>query len=83
MYYAEYCAYGTRVSNGRMLRRFRTKSERDEWVEADVCANDWHREAITREDAARKYPNAFRRQRYAGGPYWHHYTSYDVWGEAC
>lgn len=62
MYYAIYHPYGTRtISGGDELIRFGTKAERDAYVDADRWdGSNYHREAVTRAHARRRFPGAFR-----------------------
>lgn len=61
MYYAQYSPYGANMfSLGDELLRFATKSERDEWVDADVFDGNYHRTPLTSVAARHWYPKAFR-----------------------
>lgn len=64
MFYAFHNAYGNGTTNTYgervgTLHVFKTKRDRDEWVEDDRFDGNWHREAITHRDARREMKGAY------------------------
>lgn len=82
MFYAEYCTYGTRTANGRNLLRFATEKERNAWVDADEFKDgNYHREAITRAAATKKYREAFIQSDFpAPNEKWELHDGREWWG---
>lgn len=81
MFYAQSTPYGARTASGAdRLHRFNSRAERDEWVKAawTNCdhAGDERRTEVTRDEARRWYPDAFRADAHAfpranrNGDYW-------------
>lgn len=81
MFYAQRTPYGARTASARdALVRFETKAARDEWVKAawTNCdhADEARRDEITRKQARRWYPAAFKDdtgvfpRTNAAGDYW-------------
>lgn len=60
MYYAEHNPYGITFANCNTLHAFETREERDEWVADDDWDGEYHRIAVTRRQAERRFPRAFR-----------------------
>ena len=77
-FYAEHNNYGidtmTQDNKGRIvsagsLYRFATRALRDAWIDADEWNGNYHRSAITRREAEKYHPGAFRDTAYAS-PVW-------------
>jgi excisionase family DNA binding protein len=60
-YYAQWCPYGSRTASlGDRLVRFVDKADRDEWVNDRWYDGDQRATELTRDEAERWYPAAFR-----------------------
>ena len=71
-YYAEYNRYGIgtlteiggRVQSAGNLYRFKSRKDRDDWVESDQWDGQYHRAAITRKEAERLHNGAFHERAF-------------------
>lgn len=71
-FYAQYSPYGTKtLSEGTELAQFRTKEERDEWVERlNPCNGEEFWEAVTLREVAHMFnPEDFGTDREREYPY--------------
>ena len=60
MFYAAIHQYGIDFTNDvTSIVRFTSKSARDEFVSDEVFDGSYHREAVTRDEARRHFPEAF------------------------
>ena len=60
-FYAAYHTHGTEFCNDiDYIVRFDTRAARDAYVDRDKFDGSWRREAITRDEARRIFPQAFR-----------------------
>lgn len=60
-FYAAYHAYSTEFSNDVLyILRFETKQKRDAYVNDELWDGDYKREKITRKQAEKIFPDAFR-----------------------
>lgn len=82
MFYAIYHPYGINtISACDLLIRFKTRAERDGWVDADVFRDNYHRENVSCDMARKHFPKAFRAVDYVDGdmlaPCWCKYLDGD------